>query len=487
MTWDRGSIPDYDAWEALGSTSWNWDRFLPAMLKVENFQRTNTEYGAEGVGYGGPVQTLINRFVPYQQNGFIPALESLGVRHNMESLDGDPLGVMFQPSNIRGSNYKRSYAVEYIYQAGPNLVVWHSITVSKIEISTPNSFDELVAAGVNINGTVITARKEVILSAGVFKSPTLLELSGIGDRSVLAAAGIDPLLALPGVGSNLQDHIRIQNSYKLKSNYTVAFDELRTNVTYAAQQLSLWENGEVSAYDYTGSGYAYLTWSQALGNSSEDMVNLARVAADPDNVVDQHKLAYLTTNLSTQVPELEVIFSDGYTGVKGPPPASALDYDSHYFTLIAVVMHPLSRGTVHINASDPTGKPVINPNYASNPYDLRAIVEATKFSRRVAQSPGLVETWTDEYEPGLDVTTSDAAWEQFARNTTLSIYHPLGTCAMLPRSEGGVVSPDLLVYGTRNLRVVDASVIPIQPSAHIQTMVYGIAEIAAEKIIAQYS
>lgn len=486
MTWDRGSIPDYDAWEMLGNPEWNWDKFIAAMLKVENFQRTDDKYGTEGVGSGGPIQTLVNRFLPPQQSRFIPTMERLGIQNNLNSLGGDPLGVMFQPANIRESNYTRSYAVEYLWQAGPNLVVWDNTTVAKVELSKTKGSEALVAQGVNIDGTVITARKEVVLSAGTFKSPTLLESSGIGDGSVLAAAGIDTLINLPGVGSNLQDHIRIQNSYILKPNYTVSFDELRTNATYAAQQLSLWEDNQFSAYDYTGSTYSYLTWAQAIGNDSEDLLQLAKESADPSNVIDQRKLAFLTTNLSTQVPELEVIFSDGYTGVKGPPAANSSNYDAHFFTLIAVVMHPFSRGTVHINASDPTGKPIINPKYASVPYDLRAIVEATRLSRKIALSPGLVETWTEEYEPGFGVTTSDTAWEQFARNTTLSIYHPLGTCAMLPLSDGGVVSPELLVYGTKNLRVVDASVIPIQPSGHIQTMVYGVAEIAAERIAAQY-
>lgn len=487
MTWDRGSVPDYDAWEALGNPGWDWENFISAMLKVETFDRTNNQYGEAGVGTDGPIQTLINRFVPPQQKGFIPALGSLGVQNNLNSLGGDPLGVMLQPSNIRESNYTRSYAVDYLSLAGPNLVIWNDTTVSNIVLSKSNDSESLVATGINIGGNTVEAVKEVILSTGAFQTPTLLELSGIGDSSVLAAAGIDVLLELPGVGSNLQDHIRIQNSYRLKPNYTISFDELRTNATYAAQQLALWEENQYSAYDYTGSGYAYLTWAQALGNVSSELVDLAKQVADPTSKIDQHKLAYLTTNLSTQIPEVEVIFSDGYTGVKGAPPAGSVDFDSHFFTLIAVIQHPFSKGSVHINASDPTGKPIINPNYVSNPYDLRAIVEATKFSRRIAQSAGLSEAWSDEYEPGFDVTTSEAAWEQFARNTTLSIYHPLGTCAMLPRGDGGVVSPDLVVYGTSNLRVVDASIIPIQPSGHIQTMVYGVAELAAARIVGHHS
>jgi choline dehydrogenase-like flavoprotein len=91
--------------------------------------------------------------------------------------------------------------------------------------------------------------------------------------------------------------------------------------------------------------------------------------------------------------------------------------------------------------------------------------------------------WDSEYEPGLDKVNTDAEWKDFVLNTTLTIYHPVGTCAMLPKKDGGVVDPKLVVYGTRNLRVVDASIMPVLISAHLQTAVYGIAEMAADIII----
>lgn len=487
MTWDRGSIPDYDAWTVLGNVGWNWKTFIAAMLKVENFQNTpqdSTEYGGKGVGHGGPIQTLINRFIFSPQESFIPALEGLGIPNNLNSLDGHPLGVMYQPSNIRASNYTRSYSPTYLTLAGANLQVKVNTTVSNIVFG--KSGTSYTASGVKLSdGSTITATKEVILSAGAFQSPQLLELSGIGQKAVLAAAGVKPIINLPGVGENLQDHIRVQSSYVLKDNYT-SYDELRTNTTYAAQQLALYEAGKPSAYDYTGSGYAYMTLKQAFGKDSE-LVELAKQSADPENVVDQRKLAYLTNStLCEEVPQIESFFSDGYSGAAPAPNATSPYYNDRFFTLFSVVMHPFSRGYVHINASNPTGKPTINPNYASKPYDLQAITEAAKFNRKMAETPQLRSSWTSEFDPGLNVTT-DAEWEQWARSNTLSIYHPLGSCAMLPRNESGVVDATLLVYGTSNLRIVDASVIPIQPSAHIQTMVYGIAEQAAEIIIFKYS
>ncbi|KAK4993384.1 hypothetical protein LTR66_006019 [Elasticomyces elasticus] len=482
MTWDRASIADYDAWEELGNPGWNWDSMIASMEKSENFVRTNGTYGFNGVGYGGPIQTLVNQYVPSQQLNFIPTMEHLGLDHNLESLGGNPLGVMSQPSNIRWIDYTRSYSPAYLTLAGQNLHIMNGTMVSKIDFQ--DQCGELVATGVTLAGnTTIRATKEVILSAGTFQSPTLLELSGIGQTSVLSAAGKDCLLDLPGVGENLQDHIRIQNSYQLKPNYT-SFDILKYNSTFAAEQLALYKNGERSMYDYTGSGYAYMTWQQALGNH-ENLTYLAKQAASSTSVVDQKKLSYLTTSLRSVVPQLEVIFSDGYTGVKGYPAKTSDLYGKEFFTLIAGIQHPFSRGSVHINSSNPAGKPVINPNYLGCEYDLQAAIAATKFNRKIASTAPLKDAWIDEYEPGSAVGT-EAQWRDFAKNTTLSLYHPVGTCAMLPRNESGVVSPELIVYGTSNLRIVDASVVPILPSAHLQTAVYGIAERAAVMIIEKW-
>jgi choline dehydrogenase-like flavoprotein len=355
-------------------------------------------------------------------------------------------------------------------------------TVSRLSIC--DSEDGLVANGVYIGDEFIEATQEVILSAGSVQSPQLLELSGIGQEEVITAAGIEHVHSLPGVGENLQDHLRIQTSYYLKDQYW-SFDDVRVNTTLAAEQLALWRSNEKSLYDYTGSGYTYMTWSQALGsNGSAHMASLARESANLTNPVDAKKYEYLTTSLNASVPELEVIFSDGYTGVRGVP--AVANHTTRFFTLIAVVQHPFSRGSIHLNATSPAGKPVIDPNYLSKSYDLQAAKEAAKYTRRVASTPSLRKFWAAEYEPSPGAVQTDADWEQFARNTTLSIFHPMGTCHMGKLEDGGVVDRDLKVHGVQGLRIVDASVIPIQPSAHIQTMVYGIAEIAAKKIAGDY-
>ncbi|GAB1315566.1 hypothetical protein MFIFM68171_05776 [Madurella fahalii] len=482
MSWDRASIPEYEAWEDMGNPGWDWPSMIAAMKKAESFT-PSADYGSAGVGTTGPIKTVINRYISEHQKLWIPTMNSLGVPLNVESLGGDPLGVMYQPSNIDSAIWNRSYAANgYIPIAGSNLHVVTGRRVAKINLR--RSGRSQVATGITLqDGTAIQAREEVVLSAGSIQSPGLLELSGIGRRSILDAAGIDQLIDLPGVGENLQDHIRIQSSFQLKDNYT-SFDILRYNTSFADEQLSLWRAGQYSMYDYTGSGYTFLTWTKAIGNGASALLSLAQQAVGMSNSpADQKRLEFLS---NPAVPQLEVIFSDGYTGVKGYPQPGTPLYGKGFFTLIAAVMHPLSRGSVHIQSSNLNDQPKINPNYLSNEYDIRAAVEAIKYVRKIANTNPLSSLWVAEYEPGLAAVPendNDAQWRDFVLNTTLSIFHPVGTCAMLPRDRGGVVSPSLVVYGTTNLRVIDASVMPVLVSGHIQTAVYGIAEIGADIMI----
>jgi len=477
MTWDRTSKFELDAWEKqLGNKGWNWKSIYAAMLKCETFL-PSPAYGTEGVGTTGPIRTLINRIFPRHQSTWYPTMNALGLATNRESLNGNPIGVSTQPSNV-SPNYTRSYAPEYLKLAKDNLILKLDTRVAKID------FKGTTATGVTLeDGTTITARREIILSAGSFQTPGLLELSGVGNASLLEKLSIPVVKHLPYVGENLQDHIRIQVSYQLKPEYS-SFDVLK-NATRAAAELALYNADRESLYDYTASGYAYFPW----GTVSNETASQLRTLVDNDkslvSATDKLKKTYFSPALSTKVPQLEVIFSDGYTGLKGYPAANSSQFGIGTFALIGVVQHPLSKGNVHISSRNVSDKPLINPNYLSHPYDLAAATNLAKYLRKIASTKPMSEVWTEEYEPGNAVQT-DEDWRKYALANTLSIYHPIGTAALLPEKAGGVVDSELKVYGTRGLRVVDASIIPLLPSAHLQTLVYGIAEKAAEMIIGEH-
>jgi choline dehydrogenase-like flavoprotein len=283
------------------------------------------------------------------------------------------------------------------------------------------------------------------------------------------------LLDLPGVGENYQDHIRTSNTYRLKDNFT-SFDPLiyESGGEFATKQLQLWLDGKYSWYDYTTIAYSFLNWGQVTSNNSEsDLIRLAEKSVGKDsNVVDKKKLEFLR---NSSVPQIEVIMESNYVGAVGYP-------GGKFMTLISTVMHPMSRGSVHINHTDPLGTPIIDPKYLSNEYDLQAVIKGAKYSRKIAQTEPMASIWEAEFEPGQGVQT-DEQWREFALKAIFSFYHPVGTCAMLPKKDGGVVDSSLVVHGTSNLRVVDCSIMPVLISAHIQTSAYGIAEVAAEMII----
>jgi len=485
MSYDRASAPEYN-WEGLGNKGWNWASMISAMKKAETV--TPSPYGsAKGVGHSGPIKATINRYIPEHQKTWIPTMNSseLQVPSNLESLGGNSLGVMYQPSSIDPVPWNRSYSANgYLPIAGPNLKILTNTRVVKINFK--KSGRSVVATGVTIQGgAVVTARNEIILSAGSLQSPGLLELSGIGQKSVLSDLDIDQIIDLPGVGENLADHIRIQTSFQLKDNYT-SFDQLRINATFKQELLALRAAGQISMIDYTGSAYAFLTWKQVSSTVSTALTSLAKsLFSKSQSTVVRQILSWVG---DAKIPQVEVIFSDGYTGgTKGYPATTSPLFGKSYFTLITAIMHPFSRGSVHISSSDIDVKPTIDPKYLSNEYDVQAAIAAIKYARKIANTAPMRDIWVTEYEPGLDAVpelNNDAQYRDFVLNTTVSIYHPLGTCAMLPRKEGGVVDSNLVVYGTSNLRVVDASVIPVLISGHIQTAVYGIAERAAEMIIA---
>lgn len=451
------------------------------MLEAENFQREDGEaqYGEEGVAYGGPIETALIEDPPPHVRAGIPTLEALGLERNLESLNGDNLGAMYQPVTHRLSNHTRSYAVDYLPRAGANLVILPNTTVSRLVLSENGT----TVTGVELSsGKKIRATKEVILSAGSLLSPKILELSGIGRKDILLKAGIEPKVDLPGVGENLQDHLRIQTTYELLPNIT-GLDILRYNQTRAAAELALWQKGQTSLYQSSGSAYGFLQWPQTTSNTT-NLLNLAHSVANKSNPIDRAKLAFLSDPAS-RVPDLQVVFGDGYIGTRGYPSNTTAGYGKSYATLLGGIMHPFARGSVHIRSANASVPPVIDPRYLSNAFDLAATIQAAKFLRQMGSTAPFKDLWVKEYDPGLE-TQTEAQCEEYVRGEASTFYHPLGTCAMLPREDGGVVDAELKVYGVEGLRVVDASVVPILISGNIQTAVYGVAERGARIVAREY-
>jgi choline dehydrogenase len=137
-------------------------------------------------------------------------------------------------------------------------------------------------------------------------------------------------------------------------------------------------------------------------------------------------------------------------------------------------MRPFSRGTLTLDSPYPFIPPVIDPRYGSNPIDTQVLQAAIEFNERLISTPSLSQLEPQIREPPADATDDEVV--SYIHSRWQTEYHPAGTCPMMPLQYGGVVDPNLLVYGTSNLRVVDSSVFPLLPAAHLQAVVYGVAE-----------
>ncbi len=143
-------------------------------------------------------------------------------------------------------------------------------------------------------------------------------------------------------------------------------------------------------------------------------------------------------------------------------------------SLTVAVMHPLSRGTCHITSANPFDPPAIDPRWLTNPVDREVLVEALLFNRRILATPPMLELRAAQFVPPINADNN--ALNSIINNGLRTEFHPSGTCAMLPLAHGGVVDSHLRVWGTRNLRIVDASIFPLVPAAHLQSVVYAVAE-----------
>jgi len=157
------------------------------------------------------------------------------------------------------------------------------------------------------------------------------------------------------------------------------------------------------------------------------------------------------------------------------------DTSKPYIGLLPVIGHPFSRGTIHVNSVDPKESPAIDPHYFEEEVDFEVLVDAFKFARKVAETGAFKELTVAEASPGADIVTDEQIREH-VRGKLSTIWHGCGSLSMLPHDKGGVVDSRLKVYGTKNIRVVDLSILPLLVNSHTQATVYGIAEMAADII-----
>ncbi|KAI8292886.1 Dehydrogenase xptC [Colletotrichum sp. SAR11_240] len=486
MVFDRGPKSDYDRWEALGNTGWNWDSLLPYFKKNEIFTPPKadivSEWGVEvddsAHGKDGLMQVTYSPFFWPTTKYMIDAVKELGITVAKDQANGSPIGGYFCPHNQDPTTNTRSSAREAYYDNFTTRKNLHLLTGQQVtKVLTTGSGDSVTATGVEFaaskgaNVQTATASKEVILAAGSFHTPQILQVSGIGDSALHQSIGVSTIVDLPAVGQNLHDHVLLTVVNTINTTLPVS-SLLTSNETFAAAARAEYDSQHTGPFaSPTGDFLAFLplsTYSQAgqslntQANSQDGTTFLP--TGTPAEVVKGYQAQQKVLNerlLATDSALLEVIWSDG--------------------AMVLGLQHPYSRGSVKASSSSTFDAPVADAGFLRNPLDVSLLTEGVKFTRTLAATSAIKQLSPVEVVPGANVT-SDEAIGDFIRQQASTLYHPVGTCKMGAKEEGGVVDANLKVYGVKGLRVVDASIMPLVPATHIMTTVYAVAERAADII-----
>lgn len=430
----RGHRSDYDDWAAWGNSGWSYAEVLPYFRKSEN----NEQFRASPYhGAGGPMNVSDCESYNPLTEMMLDAADSLQLPRTDDFNGREQEGFGRRQVTIRDGR-RESAATAFLRDADKrkNLTIICNALVSHI------AFEGRRAAGVEIvqagERRRINARREIILSAGVFASPAILMRSGIGDGAEVQKHGIDVVHHAPQVGRNLQDHIASPVQYSTP-----------TTIPYGISWRTLpWLTRTIMNYALFRRGILANTGLQAGG--------FVRSRPGPDR------------------PDIQFILMpaerspDGRMGI------------GHGYGLITVLLRPKSSGTVRLAGVDPELEPVIDPAFYSEPDDLDDMVRGLRLARRILEAPAWEPVRGAEIRPGPQAQ-SDAALKDYIRASSQTCFHPVGTCAM-GKEPQHVVDAELRVRGVDGLRVVDAAIIPRMIGGNTNAPVIMIAEKAADMI-----
>ena len=394
-----------------------------------------------------------------------PALQNIGQVAIDGFQSGSLIGSAYTPFTINPENGQRSSSeASFLRSATENLVVYNNTLADNILFS--NNTAQSITVSSQGRQYILSARKEIIISAGAFQSPQLLMVSGIGPRKILQDLNIPVIVDLPGVGQNMWDHPYYATAYRVNvpttsaglNNPNLASEAVEAYLEEAAGPLSISSTPGMFGWEKLPSSYR--------GNLSARARNV------------------LETNFPDDWPELEFLSASGVLGYntnyETADPVDGYNYASIATALVA----PLSRGNVSINSTRMSDPPLINPNWLTDPTDVELAIAGFKRQRDFwAQLRNL--TIGEEQIPGPSVQT-DEEIIGFIRKAVGPVWHASATCKMGKHSDRmAVVDSSMRVFGTRRLRVVDSSSFPFLPPGHPQSTVYALAEKLADQILGQ--
>ncbi|KAF9218591.1 alcohol oxidase [Gyrodon lividus] len=492
MAYTRGSRIEFNDWDKLGITGWDWNTIRNAVNAAEAWapptdyaKLHNADSIAHNHGKHGYVKTTAYSYYYDLVLPFFDTINKMGVATNHSEASGDLIGIWTCTASIDPQTNTRSYSTNAYYDrvsSQPNIVCLTGAHVSRVVMSdNVDSVSRALGVEFYSCGQLFSAsvRREVILSAGSLQTPQLLELSGIGNPNILRKLGIPLRIELPGVGENFQDHFTVTLGAELCSHHVTA-DDLSSEA-FAQERLREYRETRRGMLSSTLSTLVFIPTSAFISADKMKVMlaSLDRALQDPAIKNSPYKQWYdlqRTWLENDGVAQLEIILFPSYTHV------GCTRENAKHYTMSVFLQHAWSRGTVHATSTSVFDPPEIDPTTLDAPGDIDMIMllEAVKYAFKIMQTGALGDLTAKIIEPLP--TWSDDQLRDYIRSMVKSALHPIGTASMLPRSANGVVDNELKVYGTSNLRVADASIFPIHLGSHPQATLYGLAHRAAEII-----
>lgn len=490
-----------DAWGDLGNPGWDWEVLAPYYKKFHTLQSPPTDEATRRHlhldvidnnvrGSDGPIKTSFPAGTANPiPKAWIETFDSLGLKATSDPFAGKNVGAYTNACTIDPDTSQRSFSASRYWapvQDRPNLTVVTGARVQKLLLHRDN---EVKVVGVKFTHQgatkTVDINEEAILAAGALNTPKLLELSGIGDPDLLSSLGIPVVLVNKYVGENLQDHPMAGLSFEVSDQVKTIDDLLRQDPAALQSAMEQYQTSQSGPLALGG------IFSYAMLPLLSQTLNDLSTYSDPD---DMHPLRKAQTDYYHGLLEKGEESTGGFftyaaqgnfSSGSGSSLMSSGFLPGSYLSIAILLLQPLSRGSVHIRSADPLDPVKVDPRYLAHPLDLEVLARHMTYISTIISTEPLASLLKPDGRRNsgapADLTDIDEM-KEYLRNMTQSGWHPTSTCAMLPLEKGGVVDERLVVHGTTNLRIVDASVFPLTPKGNPMATVYAVAERAADLV-----
>jgi choline dehydrogenase len=475
FTWIPGCKPTFDRWEEYGGKEWTWEPLVPYLRKSATYHDDPKLYSPElkKLGADGPIpishSELIDEMQPFR-DALTKAWKSRGEPLTENIYDGEMNGLTHCIDTI----YKGQRSGSYLFvKDKPNITIVPEVHSKRLIID----YADRICKGVTViepssNELNFYATREVILSQGVFESPKLLMLSGVGPARELARHGIDVIVDSRHVGQHLADHPGVPFVLRVKDGFGMDSHLLRKGPK---------NDAIVAAYKKDRSG--------PVGSGLLEMVGFPRIDKYLEKDAQYRTAKAANGGRDPFSPEGQPHFELDFVCMFG----SAFQWhfptpkEGDHISVVVDLVRPISEpGEVTLNSADPLMQPNINLNFFADDLDIIAMREGIRFSYDVlTKGDAFKDLVVSEYPWNMPLD-SEEEMKRAVLDRCQTAFHPCGTVRLSQSIEQGVVDPKLRVHGVKNLRVADASIMPLIPDCRIQNSVYMIGEKAADMIKADH-